>query len=399
MFGNIKSLITSPGLRLGSWSKPGGNERKEGERLFEEADFAGAELHLAQAILEGEQRQESADTRILLRLELAEAQRRQYQDGGNPQKLADAEETIRSAFELASRTGERELTIQSLDASAVIAIDRGDLDEACRLVDEAGAMEANLKHRDPMQSARRLHRLGLMQQRQGRLREAAELLAESAAIHEQSLGESHPATAHRLSDLGAVHHALGNHAEAQRCLRRAIRVHEQHSGVDSPEAAADLQMLTQSLEASGDIDGAAAQLERVLALKLRVVGQDLDMVADAQWELGQRYLGWRRYSRARELLMEAVGTFKRKGGARLASGYEAMAQLEEDTGHYHEALRELARAGKVWESVKSEHVAELIQNLEHRVFLFDLLRQHKEAAFLREQAAALKQAAHWAEAG
>jgi tetratricopeptide (TPR) repeat protein len=399
MFGNIKSLITSPGLRLGSWSKPGGNERKEGERLFEEADFAGAELHLAQAILEGEQRQESADTRILLRLELAEAQRRQYQDGGNPQKLADAEETIRSAFELASRTGERELTIQSLDASAVIAIDRGDLDEACRLVDEAGAMEANLKHRDPMQSARRLHRLGLMQQRQGRLREAAELLAESAAIHEQSLGESHPATAHRLSDLGAVHHALGNHAEAQRCLRRAIRVHEQHSGVDSPEAAADLQMLTQSLEASGDIDGAAAQLERVLALKLRVVGLDLDMVADAQWELGQRYLGWRRYSRARELLMEAVGTFKRKGGARLASGYEAMAQLEEDTGHYHEALRELARAGKVWESVKSEHVAELIQNLEHRVFLFDLLRQHKEAAFLREQAAALKQAAHWAEAG
>ena len=54
--------------------------------------------------------------------------------------------------------------------------------------------------------------------------------------------------------------------------------------------------------------------------------------------------------------MEAVGTFKRTGGARLASGYEALAQLEEDTGHYHEALRELARAGKVWESVKSEHV-------------------------------------------
>jgi tetratricopeptide (TPR) repeat protein len=229
--------------------------------------------------------------------------------------------------------------------------------------------------------------------------EAVELLAKSAAVHEEVLGESHVATAHRLSDLGAVHYALGNHAEAQRCLRRAIRVHEQQSGVDSPEAAADLQILTESLEASGDIDGAAAQFERVLALKLRVVGQDLDTVADAQWELARRYLGWRRYSRARELLMEAVGIFKRKGGARLASGYEAMGQLEEDTGHYHEALRELARAGKVWESVKSEHVPELIQNLEHRVFLFDLLRQPREAAFLREQAAALTQAARWAEAG
>jgi tetratricopeptide (TPR) repeat protein len=399
MFGSIKSLIALPALRLAPWNKPGGDERKEGERLFEKSDYAGAELHLAQAILESEQRQESADKRILLRLELAEAQRKQYQEGANPQKLADAEETVRSAFDLASRTGERELAIQTLDASSVIATDRGDLDEAYRLVEEAGAMEAKLKHRDPMQSARRLHCLGLLRQRQGRLREAVELLAQSAAIHEKTLGESHLATAHRLSDLGAVHYALGNQAEAQRCLRRAIRVHEQQSGLDSPEAAADLQMLTESLEASGDIDGAAAQFERVLALKLRVVGQDLDTVADAQWELARRYLGWRRYSRARELLMEAVGTFKRKGGARLASGYEVLAQLEEDTGHYHEALRELARAGKVWESVKSEHVAELIQNLEHRVFLFDLLRQHKEAAFLREQAAALTQAARWAEAG
>ena len=399
MFGNLRSLIGSPGLRLASWNKQRGSERKEGERLFEESDYAGAELHLAQAILESERRQESANKRILLRLELAEAQRRQFEAGGDPRKLSDAEEAARSAFDLASRTSDRELMVQSLDALARIAADRGNLDEAGRLVQEASALEAKLKHRDPMQAARRQHRLGSLRQQQGRLREAVELLAESVAIHEQALGESHPATAHRLSDLGAVYHALGNHAEAQRCLRRAIRVHEQNSGLDSPEAASDLKMLTESLEASGDIDGAAAQFERVLNLKLRVVGLDLDTVAEAQWELANRYLGWRRYSRARELLMEAVGTFKRSGGARLARGYEALGQLEEDTGHYYEALRELARAGKVWESVKSEHVTELIRNLEHRVFLFDLLRQHKEAAFLRDQVAALAQAARWAEAG
>ena len=97
--------------------------------------------------------------------------------------------------------------------------------------------------------------------------------------------------------------------------------------------------------------------------------------------------------------MEAVGTFKRSGGARLAFGYEALGQLEEDTGHYHEALEELARAGKVWESVKSQHVEDLIRNLNHRVFLFDLLRQHTEARFLREQLEALAQAPRWAEAG
>jgi tetratricopeptide (TPR) repeat protein len=399
MFGSIKALIASPGLRLAGWKNSGDDERRTGERLFEQSDYAGAELHLVGAILASEQRQEATDQRILLRLQLAEAQRRQYQQGRNPQKLSDAEETIRSAFDLASRSGERELLIQSLDASAAIAIDRGNLDDACRLVEEAGALERKLKRRDAMVTARRSHRLGLLRQRQGHMPQALELLTESAALHEQVLGEDHLSTAHRLSDLGAVHHALGNHADAQRCLRRAIKIHEQQSGVDSPEAAADLQILTESLEASGDNDGAAAQWERVLALRMRVVGQDLDKVADAQWELAQRYLGWRRYSRARELLMEAVGTYKRKGGPRLARGYEALAQLEEDTGHYHEALRDLARAGKVWESVKSEHVRELIHNLEHRVFLFDLLRQHKEAAFLREQAAALMQAVRWAQAG
>ena len=393
MFGNLRSLI---GL---SGDPQRGAERRAGEQLFEEADYEGAELHLAQAMVESERRQEPADQRIMLRLELAEAQRKQYRGGQDFHKLVDAEETVRSALELATRSGERELLIQVLDELAAIAADFGRVDEVQRLLQEAGDLETKLKRRDPMVAARRMHRLALLRQQRGELQAAAELLGESAAIHEQVLGESHVATAHRLSDLGAVYHALGNHAEAQRCLRRAIRVHEKEHGVESPEATADLQMLTASFEASGDIEAAASQLERVLGLKLRVVGVDLDTVAEAQWELGTRYMGWRRYSRARELLMEAVATFKRTGGARLAAGYEALGQLEEDTGHYHEALRELARAAKVWESVKSEHVEDLMRNLKHRIFLFNLLRQHKESAYLEEQLSALSQASRWAQAG
>ncbi len=398
MFGNFRSLIAYPKLRLASWNQARG-EREEGERLFEESDYAGAELHLAQAIVNSEHRQELPNQRISLRLELGEAQRRQFLADGNLQKLAAAEETVRSAYDLASRTNERELLVECLDTLGVIEADRGNLDEAARLLEEAGALEGKLKHNEPMLLARRQHRLGLLRKRQGRMQEAAALLAAAAAIHERVLGENHVSTAHRLSDLGALYHAMENHGEAQRCLRRSIRVHEQQGGLESPEAVADLKMLTESLEASGDIDAAAAQFERVLNLKLRTVGMDMDTVAEAQFELALRYRGWRRYSRARELLMEAVGTFKRTGGARLAAGYEALAQLEEDTGHYHEALRELARAGKVWESVKAQHAAELIRNLEHRIFLFDLLRQHKEAAYLREQAAALAQATRWVQTG
>ena len=365
MFGNLRSLMAYPKLRLASWNQARG-EREEGERLFEEADYEGAELGiwrrpLSAASRGGSQPNSSA---FRWRLEMGKRQRRQFAAGGNLQKISGGgrKRCAPQRTTPASRTNERELLVESLDSLGAIEADRGNLDEAGRLLEEAETLEAKLKHSEPMQMARRQHRLGLLRQRQGRLQEAADLLAASAAIHERVLGENHSSTAHRFSDLGVVRQAMGNHAEAQRCWRRAIRVHEQQSGLESPEAVADLQMLTESLEATGDIDGAAAQFERVLTLKLRAVGMNMDTVADTQYQLALRYRGWRRYSRARELMMEAVGAFKRTGGARLARGYEGLAQLEEDTGHYHEALRELARAGKVWESVKAEHVTELIRN-------------------------------------
>src|ERR1700734_127227 len=115
--------------------------------------------------------------------------------------------------------------------------DRGNLDEAARPLEQAGAMEAKGK---PMQWPRRQRRIGPLRQHQGRLQEAVDLLAACAAIHERELGENHASTAHRLSDLSAVYLAMGNHAEAQRCLRRSIRVHEQLCGLESPEAVADL---------------------------------------------------------------------------------------------------------------------------------------------------------------
>ena len=254
MFGNLRSLIDFSGDQLH------GAERRTGERLLEESDYQGAELHLAQAILESERRQEPAAQQILLRLELAEAQRKQYRGDQDFRKLAEAEETVRPAVELASRAQERELLIQALDALAAIAADLGQADEVERLLHKAVALEATLKRRDPMAAARRLDRLGSLKQQSGDLIGAVPLLTECAAIHEQVLGESHPTTAHRLSVLGAVHHALGNHAEAQRCLRRAIQVHEKEHGLDSPEAAADLQTLSESFEASGDIDAARAEL-------------------------------------------------------------------------------------------------------------------------------------------
>ncbi|MSV35616.1 MAG: hypothetical protein EXQ47_08475 [Bryobacterales bacterium] len=93
-----------------------------------------------------------------------------------------------------------------------------------------------------------------------------------------------------------------------------------------------------------------------------------------------------------------MGSFKRKGGPRLALGYEGLARIAEETGHYHDSIAEWNRAGKVWESLQPAHTAELIRNLEYRAFLYEQLRQDRDAAYLREKATVLQQAIRWAAA-
>ena len=380
------------GPRIVKWTTENGGAQAHGERLFEEGDYAGAELHLAEAVVEGERRHSPMDKRILLRLELAAAQRKQAGQYGaqmNTEKLGAAEQTIRLALDLATKVGEHALAMQCLDELASIIADQGNLAGAEEVMHDATKLEAKTKRKDPLLAARLLHRLGALRYSHGKSELAAEALVECVQIHEKVLGENHVETAHRLSELGRVYHALGIHAEAQRCLRRAAKLHEQHLGIESAEASSDVDALTASLEAAGDIEGAATVLERVLGMKLRVVGADQDEIADMQASLAHRYIEWRHFARARELLMEAVGMFKRTGGRKLALGYESLAMLEEEAGLYHDAIRELGRAGKVWESVRADCPEELIQNLEHRAFLYTQLRQDKEARYLRDQIAAI----------
>lgn len=52
-----------------------------------------------------------------------------------------------------------------------------------------------------------------------------------------------------------------------------------------------------------------------------------------------------------------------------------------------DAVKYLAPAGKVWESLIPERAAELKRNLEHRAGLLDQLRKKEEAARLRQRVA------------
>ena len=191
-----------------------------------------------------------------------------------------------------------------------------------------------------------------------------------------------------LSELGAIYRAAGHYEDAKRCLRRSLRFHQNQFGTEDSRALQDLHQLAGTLEEAGDAEAAAGEYERVLYLKERALGRDPEELAGMQFSLASLYIGWGNYPRARELLTECLGTFKRKAGPRLAVAYETLGQVEELSGRFHDAIRELDRAGKVWEKCPNR-TTELAANLEYRAELLLQLRRKREANWLREQAATL----------
>ena len=97
-------------------------------------------------------------------------------------------------------------------------------------------------------------------------------------------------TAQSFAELGMLHRQHGNHIEAQRCLRRALDIHREASGLDSHEATEGLYHLAASLEESGDLDGAASEFERLLALRARQVGVNPLDNAETEVRLAGLYL-------------------------------------------------------------------------------------------------------------
>jgi tetratricopeptide (TPR) repeat protein len=97
-----------------------------------------------------------------------------------------------------------------------------------------------------------------------------------------------------------------DHAEAQKVLRRSLEIHRKASGIDSHAATEDLFHLAASLEESGDIEGATAEYERVLAVKERQIGGDLMQTAETQAHLAAIYMRAGRTSAAQSVAIRTA---------------------------------------------------------------------------------------------
>lgn len=338
----------------------------EGERQLEAGNFAEAEASLSQAAREGGG---PASRRVGLRLQLAEAQRKQA-------KLAEAEDNARQALEVATREQDDGLQLLCLHALSEVLVERGNLPEAQSKLEEAVKIDAQRKTPDPILMARRLRQLGIVYHRLGRAAESTAKLSEAAAMYEKNCGEQDSETGQVLAELAVAYRAQEKYADAEKCFTRALRIHEQSCGRQSAEALRDLSELARTLAESGEWKRATAEYERALTLQESLIGGTFENTAEMQLTLAGLYVDEGNHVRAQELLTHAVGGLKSGGGPRLGIAYEALAHVHERLGHLENALATLECAAAVWE--ECERTEELAANAEHRAEIAARLAKEEE---------------------
>ncbi|HEV8416557.1 MAG TPA: tetratricopeptide repeat protein [Bryobacteraceae bacterium] len=389
-----------------AWGLDRNWHRSEAARHLKSGNLADAERHLTIAVREADERGLAPAQRVSLRLDLADLQRKLAAPSGieagieegtaqlDVAKLQDAENTLREAIIVCTQASDAKLYLRSLDALADIFCLVEDYAALETVVFDAIRLGAATPGENIEKLEERLRRLAMAQDRNGRFPDALKTFEQAVSLREKHYGAGHVETGNLLAEVGRICRARGFQDQAQGYLKRALRIHEEQFGEDSVQALDDVQQLAGTLEDLGDLDGAAAQYERTLGLKLRQLGRgNLEEVAEMQYSLACLHIGWGHYSRARELLMECVGTFKRAGGSRLAMAYESLAHVEEREGRMSFALDEMEKAARIWEKCNPPQLEDLARNLELRAELSDHLRLRVEANLLRKQARHISAAA------
>jgi tetratricopeptide (TPR) repeat protein len=386
---SVARVGNANGKKAAAWTLDRNWHRSEAERHLKARNFIEALRHLTIAVEEADTRLAPPKQRVRFRLELADAQRRTADL--NPEQLAAAESTVRAAIEIAAAASDGEEYVNCLDALADVFADQKNYAALEKVEEQAIQQGAALHHPDPLRMAKRVHRLAIARHKNGSTEEAVPALEKSIAMHEKTYAPEGPEMASLLHEIGGIYFDQGDFERAKECLRRSLRIREKISGADSPEALEVLQKLATCYEEAGDLDGAAQQYERCLALKQRKLGvKNIEEVAVMQYSLANLHTGWGNLPRARELMTECIGAFRRDGGPRLAVAYELLAQIEERSGRFHGALKELESAAKVWEKCGSARQTEVIRNLHYRADILEQLRKLKEASWLREMATTME---------
>lgn len=360
------------------------------------AAFTDAVQNLQEQISTADERGFSRLKRASLRIHLAVLLRKLASTTGGSDrdaKLADAEQAAREAIALAAEVTDVALYVLGLDALSEIFAANSNWPAVEKATEEAQRLSEFSPRPDPLQAAHRIQLLGTARYFNGRPAEALDALDCALLLQEKTHGSDHLKTSDVLLEIGKVFRAQGEHEAAQEYLRRAYRIRRAHLGEATPEVVEVVQHLAMSMHESGDMDGAVEEFDRLLVLKELQLGvHNIDQLAEIQYSMASYFSEWGKIARARELVTEAVGTFRCSGGVRLAVSLEALGLLEEARGHYTRAVEDLEEAARAWAACGPNRTRELVCNMQYRADLLEEMGRHEEAEVLRTRAAQVEEA-------
>lgn len=107
----------------------------------------------------------------------------------------------------------------------------------------------------------------------GHLDDASALYTEAISIRQKALGKDHPGNLHALVELATIHLDRGSHDEVGAALRRAIELGAEYAE-ESPEALSIKCVVARERDSVGELPRARELLERVVAVRRRLLGEE-----------------------------------------------------------------------------------------------------------------------------
>ena len=234
-----------------------------------------------------------------------------------------------------------------LDRQAEDAYNKGDLKEATRIARLAVQAASGAK-----QSGRSLDRLGFFQYTAGELKEGEVNLRQSLELRRDQLGAGTEDYAESANDLALLLRDAGRANEARPLAEDAVVIRRRLLGPKHLRVAESLNTLGSILGKLGDYDDAILQFEEALAIH-----ESQSEPRDFSEEYGTlcinlagTYQRVGKYGQAQATFAKGLNVLRVKPGIHhpaYSASLAAYAYLQEDLGHYREALRLYDEAGRL----------------------------------------------------
>ncbi len=266
------------------------------------------------------------------------------------QEMGDYEEAVwqfREALAMHRELDEDQIDLATLLGNlGFIEGDRGEFEEAERLMCQSLEIYRDLLGEEHRHTARTINNLGWLMLRAHRLEESEAFFRQSLALHQKLLPENHQTLARSNNNLGVLLAEMGAYEESEAVLREALRITRLNLGSQHPSVVQLFNNLSDTVRRKGDFENAETLLQEGLALAGKLKGKTRPITANLLNNLAW-LLNWRDLDKAIDIQREALDltrSFHENTHPKIARYQNNLSVYLRRNGAYEEAERHALEA-------------------------------------------------------